>query len=268
MRENADGDIVYAGFGAFAQAGGLQRERWLFIRRLGIDGGTDGGGIIAGGTPRDYMTSVDIADNGNIFGAASTEVQAEGLNLTLFRGTIDGDPDDGISTVLSTSEDDMAGRVISDGTDLYVSGSTRGVLFGDSGNARDAFLARFNGDLEEQWGVQIVEPGDGFIEDITLGLDGHIYITGASGYNGTASKGFAASYTTAGTERWSTTFGNGLNMVRPQAVVDTRGDLVIAGWIRPTDHIEGHEFLGEDVSTSATTASVVVRRDPSDGTLR
>ena len=168
-------DSIYTGFGAFAQAGGLQRERWLFIRRLGIDGGTNGGGIVGGGTARDYMTSIDIADNGNIFGAASTVAGTDGLDMILFRGTIDGDPEDGISTVLSTSEDDMAARVISDGTDLYVSGSTRGVLFGDSGNGRDAFLTRYNGDLEEQWGVQIVEPGDAFIESITIGPDGHIY---------------------------------------------------------------------------------------------
>ncbi len=268
MRENANGDIVYAGFGAFAQAGGLQRERWLFIRRVGTGGGTHGGGIIAGGTPRDYMGSIDIADNGNIFGSGSTVVGTDGLDITLFRGTIDGAQADGISATLSTSEDDMAGGVISDGTDIFVSGSTRGILFGESGNARDTFIARFNGDLEEQWGVQIVEPGDGFNETITLGPDGHIYIAGATGYNGTVSQGFAASYTADGVERWTTTFGNGLNMVRPQAAVNTRGDLVITGWIRPTDHIEGHEFLGEDVSTTATTASFVVRLDPSDGTFR
>ena len=122
------------------------------------------------------------------------------------------------------------------GTDgaIYVGGYTTGVLSGTNAGVYDAFLAKYDSDGNQTWVKQFGTSGNDYINAMTTGTDGAIFVGGYTGgaFSGTNAGGydaFLAKYNSDGTQDWVKQFGTSGNDYIYAMTTGTDGAIYVGG---------------------------------------
>jgi hypothetical protein len=130
---------------------------------------------------------------------------------------------------------------------IYVAGSTDGVLDGESGGSRDAFLAKFDtqGDLLwlRQWGGGLREGGAAVATDVL----GNAYLAGSiltpSSGAVTSSDAFVLKFEPDGDLAWEWIYDDATNDSIRDITVDAAGDIFAVGRESGASNVNGNAFV-------------------------
>ena len=193
----------------------------------GISVDVYGDDVYVAGTNKDaFVTKLDAAT-----GAIDTSFGTSGV-LTL---------DSGLNIFGSNCEDTAGGIAIAGSNSIYLSGSTKGVLFGshDPGYySSDAYLAKLDSSGNVTWGVQYAPTGTNggvVANSVSVSADGGAFVCGVAydGINGQTSlggeDGFVIKVSSSGSTGWTTLVGDSGNQNILTSAVDYAGDLFVGG---------------------------------------
>lgn len=149
------------------------------------------------------------------------------------------------------SEDDECGGIVFDTVgNLYVSGYTKGSLYGQTNIGEyDTFVAKYDASGNQKWIRYIAsEQND---ESLSLAIDenDNIYVSGYTygdldgEINNGGSDVFLVKFTQDGTKKWTRLFGNEYDDEATSTVTDINGNIYITGMTY--ESINGEVFLGE-----------------------
>lgn len=131
---------------------------------------------------------------------------------------------------------------------VYVSGYTTGSLYGPQMGGRDVFLARFDAAGNQLWGRQFGTDEHDQGWGVTMGIDGHLYITGqvAGPIHGNTHFGgldiFLARYNPEGTHLWTTQVGTASDEWARGVATTSEGVVYLAG--TTFGHLDGNTNQG------------------------
>lgn len=196
--------------------------------------------------------AVDV--NGNIFVTGSTDglldciKSAGGEDIFLTKMSVAG-------TVLwtrqwGTEADDAGLSVAVDAAgDIYVIGSTRGVLDGDSSAGNDdVFITKWTGEGAKLWTRQWGTAGSDKANAVTVNADGDIILTGV-----TDGDIFLAKWSAEGQELWSRTWGTEQGDIGNAVTTDANGDIWVTGLT--VGDLDGNTNAGGDCDCALTAVS-------------
>jgi len=208
----------------------------------------------------DYGRAVTTDNSGNIYVTGYTDEEFDGYTnsgsydifLTKFSS-------EGIAlwTVqYGGSSGDVGESVTSDGTDIYIVGTTNGDLDGNTNSGRsDIFFTKFSGDGTKLWTKQFGT--DTFDKGYSIVADSrnHLYITGSTegelhgNTNNGSSDIFLSKYSNDGTRIWTRVYGSSGKWDSDQGrsvTLSPRGDVYITGSVE--GDIDGAVHIGgEDI---------------------
>ncbi len=192
------------------------------------------------GTPQDdvaYCIATDVS--GNIYLTGSTGGNLGGTSaggLDIFLAKFDSAGNEVFIKQFGTPQDDIGYGVVADnGQNIYITGSTKGILGTGSFGLTDCFLAKFNAPGVNQFMVQFGSAQDDVGYSIGLSGVDNIYITGSTQGNlpGNTSSGladiFLAKFNSAGTNQFLHQLGTNGRDVGRSVAVDGAGNVYIVG---------------------------------------
>jgi len=143
---------------------------------------------------------------------------------------------------VGTPEADAACGVAVDGQgSVFVAYSTAGSLFGTNSDLGydDLCLAKYDKDGNLLWSVQIGTEGDDVVNDITLGTDGCVYVTGHTGGLFGTDDGvddvFIAKYSPTGQLQWGRQYTSSLMSDATAIRAAEDGSIYVGGWCNVSD---------------------------------
>ena len=186
----------------------------------------DGGGTELwtrqfGSTGNDYVFSVSVGGDGNVYVAGWTDGALPGQTQAGVRDAhvrkYDGNGNNLWARQFGTAADDFGQSVAVDGSgDVYVAGYTSGILPGQSSAAGvDTFLRKYDGSGTELWTRQFGSAQDDYGQSVCVDSSGNVYLAGytSGALPGRTSAGaqdaFLRKYDSGGAELWTRQFGIG-----------------------------------------------------------
>jgi uncharacterized delta-60 repeat protein len=157
----------------------------------------------------------------------------------------------------SSSDDRGYGVTVDSSNNLYVTGSTRGGLDGNTnsnpGNY-DIFLVKYNSSGTKQWTQQLGTSSKDTGTEVTVDSSDNIYVTGQTGGGGgggldgnTSSGGsdlFLVKYNSSGTKQWTQQLGTSSNDYGWGVTVDSLNNIYVTG--SATGGLDGNTSSGSD----------------------
>jgi hypothetical protein len=187
----------------------------------------------------DVAYGIAVDTGGNIYITGSTggnlgTTSAGGLDIFLTK--FDSSGNRIFTQQFGTNQDDIGYGVIADNSgNLYITGSTRGILGSSSFGLLDVFLAKFNSSGVNQVIVQFGSDQDDVGYSIGLYGSDNIYITGSTGGNlpGNTSSGltdiFLAKFNSSGANQFLRQLGTTGRDVGNSVAVDDGGNVYVVG---------------------------------------
>jgi hypothetical protein len=184
-----------------------------------------------------YGIAIDTSGNiyitgssGGILGATS----AGGLDIFLTKFDPSGNRI--FTQQFGTAQDDIGyGVVVDNSGNIYITGSTKGILGSSNIGLLDVFLAKFNSSWVNQFIVQFGSGQDDVGYSIALSGTDNIYITGSTGGNlpGNTSSGltdiFLAKFNSSGANQFLHQFGTTGRDLGNSVAVDGVGNVYVVG---------------------------------------
>jgi len=134
-----------------------------------------------------------------------------------------------------TSSNDVAYGVAIDGSgNVYVAGSTSGVLSGTNLGGQDGYLRKYDSSGTHQWTQQFGTASDDVVYGVAGDDGGNVYVSGyTAGSLGGASAGgwdgYLRKYDSGGMHQWTRQFGTSYNDTGRGLAVDVSGSVFVAG---------------------------------------
>ena len=192
------------------------------------------------GTPyNDTGYGVALDGSGNIYITGSTggnlgATSAGGLDI--FLAKFDSSGNRIFTQQFGTNQDDIGyGVVVDNSGNIYITGSTKGILGSSSFGLLDVFLAKFNSSWVNQFIVQFGSGQDDVGYSIGLSGVDNIYITGSTAGNlpGNTSSGltdiFLAKFNSSGANQFLHQLGTTGSDIGRSVAVDGAGDVYVVG---------------------------------------
>jgi hypothetical protein len=210
----------------------------IFLTKFGSSGNRLGSKQF--GTPGDDVANaVAIDTSGNIYITGSTRGSLPGWNSSggkdIFLAKVDSSGNLIFTQQFGTAQDDVAyGIAIDTGGNVYVTGSSGGILGTTSAGGLDIFLAKFDSSgnriFTQQFGTAQDDIGYGVVVDIS----GNIYITGSTkGILGSSSFGlqdvFLAKFNSSWVNQFIVQFGSGQDDVGYSIALSGTDNIYITG---------------------------------------
>jgi hypothetical protein len=187
----------------------------------------------------DVAYGIAIDSSGNIYITGSTggtlgTTSAGGLDIFLAKFDYSGNSI--FTQQFGTNQDDTGYGVIADNSgNIYITGSTKGILGSSSFGQLDVFLAKFNSSGGNQFIVQFGSDQDDVGYSISLyGID-NIYIAGSTGGSlpGNTSSGltdiFLANFNSSGANQFLRQLGTAGRDIGNSVAVDGGGNVYVVG---------------------------------------
>lgn len=187
----------------------------------------------------DVAYGIDIDTSGSIYITGSTggnlgTASAGGLDIFLTK--FDSSGNRIFTQQFGTSQDDIGYGVIADNNgNIYITGSTEGILGSSSFGLLDVFLAKFNSSGINQFIVQFGSDQDDVGNSISLSGTDNIYLTGSTGGNlpGNTSSGltdiFLAKFNSSGANQFLRQLGTTGRDIGNSVAVDGGGNVYVVG---------------------------------------
>ena len=192
-----------------------------------------------GTNQEDVAYGIAIDTGGNIYITGSTggdlgTGSAGGLDIFLMK--FDSSGNRVFTQQFGTNQDDIGyGVVVDNGGNIYITGSTEGVLGTSSFGRSDVFLSKFDSSLVNQFIVQFGSNGDDAGYSIALSGTDTIYITGSTAGNlpGNTNSGLAdillAKFNSTGANQFLHQLGTTGIDIGNSVAVDAAGDVYVTG---------------------------------------
>ena len=187
----------------------------------------------------DVAYGIAMDSSGNIYVTGSTggdlgATSAGGLDIFLTK--FDSSGNRIFTQQFGTNQDDIGhGVVVDNSGNIYITGSTKGILGSSSLGLLDVFLAKFNSSMVNQFIVQFGSDRDDVGYSIALSGTDNIYITGSTGGNlpGNTSSGltdiFLAKFNSSGANQFLHQLGTTGRDVGNSVAVDSVGYVYVVG---------------------------------------
>jgi len=136
---------------------------------------------------------------------------------------------------LGSSAHDFSWGVAADSSgNVYITGGTKGDLAGTNAGGYDAWIAKYDGQGNQQWVKQLGTSGDDKSWGIAADSSGNIYITGETtgslgGSNAGGSDAWVAKYDNNGHQQWIQQMGSAGDDKAYGVATDGSGNIYIAG---------------------------------------
>ncbi len=136
----------------------------IWARQIGSDGD-------------DELSHAAVDKSGNIYATGFIEVNGKNKDVLVIKFNSDG------KTVwqkqFGTDSTDVGGNIVVDSNgDIFITGSTRGVMGITSKGGEDCFILHLNNDGKQLQVLQFGTPGNEGAHGITIGQDSNIYVCG------------------------------------------------------------------------------------------
>ena len=187
----------------------------------------------------DVAYGIAIDTSGNIYitgssGGVLGTTSAGGLDI--FLAKFDSSGNRIFTQQFGTAQDDIGYGVVADNSgNIYITGSTKGILGSSSFGLQDVFLAKFNSSWVNQFIVQFGSGQDDVGYSIALSGTDNIYITGSTAGNlpGNTSSGltdiFLAKFNSSGANQFLQQLGTTGRDIGNCVAVDGAGNVYVAG---------------------------------------
>jgi hypothetical protein len=215
---------------AYALATGLDGSIYMagdidpgttFLKKYSPDG-SEGWTTSLGSGASDYARALTIGSDGAIYLAGQTggnlDGQTNSRNGDSFVARYNTDGSRAWARLLGTSENDSASAMATgaDGS-IYVAGFSYGSLDGQFNNgSQDGFLTKYSPEGTRSWTRLVGTSKNDFVTDLSIGVDGAIYLSGITygnldgQINNGVSAGFLMRFNPDGTKSWSRLVGTSL----------------------------------------------------------
>ncbi|NWF56851.1 MAG: SBBP repeat-containing protein [Syntrophaceae bacterium] len=210
----------------------------IFLTKFGSSGNRIGSKQV--GTPGDDIAhALAIDTSGSIYITGSTggnlgATSAGGLDI--FLAKFDSSGNRVFIQQFGTNQDDIGyGVVVDNSGNIYITGSTKGILGSSSFGLQDVFLAKFNSYGVNQFIVQFGSDRDDVGYSIALSGTDNIYITGSTAGNlpGNTSSGltdiFLAKFNSSGANQFLRQLGTTGRDIGNSVAVDDAGNVYAVG---------------------------------------
>ena len=188
----------------------------------------------------DYINSVAINANGNIYVAGDTSGSLQGTNKGLNVDSFVRKYSSGGKVLwtrqFGTSEPDYAYRITADTKgNIYVAGRTNGSLQGVSQGSDDAFIRKYSSSGKVLWTRQFGTSDYDIAYGITTNYNGNVYVTGNSGgglqgMNKGSGDVFIRKYSFNGKMLWTRQFGTSNYDIAYHITADAKGGVYTTGY--------------------------------------
>ena len=192
------------------------------------------------GTPRgEGARSLSGDGLGNVFIAGFTSGSLDGTNAGLFDAYLrkyDAAGNLQWGRQFGTAAEEGSLGVSADGLgNVYISGYTDGSLDGTNAGLSDAYLRKYDGTGDLQWGRQFGTSGHDGLEDVSADGLGSVYVTGYTygsldGPNAGESDAYLRKYDDAGNIQWTRQFGTAASDGSVGVSADGLGNVFLAGY--------------------------------------
>ena len=210
----------------------------IFLTKFGSSGNRIGSKQF--GTPGDdiaYAIAIDTSGNIYITGSTGGNLGATSAGgLDIFLAKFDSSGNRIFIQQFGTNQDDIGYGVGADNSgNIYITGSTKGILGSGSLGLLDVFLAKFNSSWVNQFIVQFGSDRDDVGYSVALSGTDNIYITGSTGGNlpGNTSSGltdiFLAKFNSSGASQFLHQLGTTGRDVGNSVAVDSVGYVYVVG---------------------------------------
>ena len=219
-----------------------------------------------GSSQDDRTESVCVDSHDNVYVVGSTLASITGENAgknDAFFIKFNGDGDEMFRRQFGTAEDDEGHYIICDEEDnVFVVGSTFGLLGATQEGGRDIFLAKYTADGELLWLKQFGSDQDDQGVHVALDKDGNVYVAG--GTTGLMGKealgkqdGVITKLNSAGEILWNTQFGTPELEYARSIAFDSQGMVYATSSFYMTD-------ISSIVKLSPKTGEILLQKDPTD----
>ncbi len=189
---------------------------------------------------------VSVDGSGNFYVSGTTESSLNGLN----NGATDAflrkyTPSGTVAWTqqLGTTSQDLGNDVTTDSNgNVYIAGSTRGVLNGSSAGDGDAFVTKYNASGSLLWTRQVGTSGYDAANSVAVDALGNVYITGFQGSEN--ANAFVTKYDASGTFAWTRTMETASTEVGNGVSIDGSNNIYVTG--STTGGLEGANQGGYD----------------------
>ena len=199
---------------------------------------------LLGSSQTDEAQAVTVGLNGSIYVAGQSSGEFESLTnqkgQSIFLSCLSQDGSVTWTTLFGSTSTDVAYAAATglDGA-IYVAGQTFGNFDGEVSNGnRDAFLTKFSPEGNKEWTRLYGTANWDSARDLTIGLDGSIYITGwtAGNLGGEVNAGGAEAFisrlNTDGSVAWTRLLGTSFDDFGHSITAGSDGSIYIAGWTK------------------------------------
>lgn len=239
-----DGSAVAVGYTTADMFGTNAGEEDVFVRKYAPNGSVEWEKLF-GSPNRDFATAAAISNKngriavagnttGNLFGPnADTTLTYTDVFVRVYEsdGTVAWDNQFG-----TPQHDTVRALAFDDNGALYVTGQTKGNLFGTSAGGDDCFLRKYNVDGSVAWEKQFGVPGTDVAYGVATDRNGNVYVVGETKGNlfgtnpdSTVFDIFVAKYTSTGTLAWGKQFGKAGDDRAFNVAVNSAGIVFVAG---------------------------------------
>ena len=216
------------------------------LRKLD-DGGNEVWTRVVGTPANDQAASLAVNSEGHIFLSGYTSGAlpghtASGGSRDSFVRKYDSAGGELSTIQFGIPDGSVVAKVAPDGKgNLYLWGASRPALLGHPylGGSADAFVRKFDGEMNEMWTRQFGTPGFDFIHGVSVDAEGDLYVSGFLGgrldsrsFRGGRSDAFVRKYDGSGSEVWTYEFGTGNSEAVYDVVAHRSGQLYLVGVTR------------------------------------
>ncbi|MGB3193274.1 MAG: S8 family serine peptidase [Limnoraphis sp.] len=206
----------------------------LWKQQLGTSGYDTAKSIVADGAGNTYVAGwTDGSFDGNLASRDAWLAKYNPHGHLIWRKKLEDS-----STTHSVDYDISNGSLAlgNDGS-LYLTGLTHGNLAGTSQGDADAWVAKYDGNGNQQWVQQLGTPQRDEARGVAVDLKGYVYITGQTkgaleGVNQGDADAWIAKYNSQGSLIWKQQLGTQAEDVSNGISIDSNGNVYIAGHTR------------------------------------
>ncbi|HJW28015.1 MAG TPA: SBBP repeat-containing protein, partial [Saprospiraceae bacterium] len=207
----------------------------------------------------EYATALAVDDSGNVYvagygGSDYLTVKYYPNGDTAWVRTYDG-PVHGYDDINPTSH----GLTVDDSGNVYVTGRSTG-----SGTGLDIATIKYTSNGATLWVNRYEGAGDDQPNDIIIGTDGYVYVTGTT-WNGTSDDYITLKYTPGGDTVWTKRYngpGNGLDRVLAMAM-DNNSNVYVTG--RSYDFTSSYDYATVKYKPNGDSVWVMRYNGPGNG---
>ncbi len=282
LAKSPDGSIYITGWTSGNLSGQINNGlKDAFITKLNSDGLTQWTRLI-GSASDDEGSKVTVGSDGSIYVLGNTYGSVDGQKNTgksdAFISKFSSNGEKQWTKLIGSTDYDFS-YAINIGLDgsIYIAGDTYGSIDGVVNQGRyDIFVTKLSVDGSKQWTKQIGGSLSDAARQMSIGIDGSIFIAGFTegNVNGAINNGgydafgnrandiLVVNLKTDGTTNWTQLIGNNGEQNSSDAGIDSKGALYLAGWTYGPVYgnrslILGDSFLAKFQTSSDTTAPTV-----------